>query len=146
MLAEAATAGMLHDVGKLVLADALGAEYTDTMRERFGGAQAIWQIEQETFGASHAEVGAYLLGLWGLPEPVIAATAWHHRPSESGVREFSALTAVHAGDVIAHRLERLKNPARPVEAPDERYLESLSLLAALPRWVELCIDREERSD
>ena len=146
MLAEAATAGMLHDVGKLVLADALGAEYTDTMRDRFGGGQAIWQIEWETFGASHAEVGAYLLGLWGLPEPVIAATAWHHRPSESGLREFSALTAVHAADVVAHRIERRRNSDRPVEAPDERYLESLALVGALPRWVELCIGREERND
>ena len=112
MLSEVATAGMLHDVGKLVLADALGMS-TTALRERFGGNLAIWQIEQEAFGASHAEVGAYLLGLWGLPATVIAATAWHHRPSESGTREFSAITAVHAADVIAHRIERRANPDRP---------------------------------
>jgi HD-like signal output (HDOD) protein/CheY-like chemotaxis protein len=144
MLSEVATAGMLHDVGKLVLADALGTEYTNALRDRFGGKLAIWQIEQETFGASHAEVGAYLLGLWGLPQTVIAATAWHHRPSESGTCEFSALTAVHAADVIAHRIERRSNPDRPVEPPDKDYLASLALLDALPRWVQLCIRREER--
>ncbi len=144
MLSEVATAGMLHDVGKLVLADALGTEYTSALRERFGGNLAIWQIEQEAFGASHAEVGAYLLGLWGLPETVIAATAWHHRPSENGTREFSAITAVHAADVIAHRIERRANPDRPLEPPDEDYLESLALLDALPRWVQLCTRREER--
>jgi len=144
MLSEVATAGMLHDVGKLVLADALGTEYTSALRERFGGHLAIWQIEQEAFGASHAEVGAYLLGLWGLPETVIAATAWHHRPSENGTREFSAITAVHAADVIAHRIERRANPDRPLEPPDEDYLESLALLDALPRWVQLCTRREER--
>ena len=144
MLSEVATAGMLHDVGKLVLADALGTEYTTALRERFGGNLAIWQIEQEAFGASHAEVGAYLLGLWGLPATVIAATAWHHRPSESGTREFSAITAVHAADVIAHRIERRANPDRPLEPPDEDYLESLALLDALPRWVQLCVRREER--
>jgi HD-like signal output (HDOD) protein len=144
LLSEAATAGMLHDVGKLVLADALGAEYTSALRDRFGEKLAIWQIEQETFGASHAEVGAYLLGLWGLPESVIAATAWHHRPSESGSREFCALTAVHAADVIAHQIERQSNPDRPVEPPDNDYLESLAIQDAMPRWVEICKRREER--
>jgi putative nucleotidyltransferase with HDIG domain len=144
LLSEAATAGMLHDVGKLVLADALGAEYTSVLRDRFSGNLPIWQIEQETFGASHAEVGAYLLGLWGLPESVIAATAWHHRPSESGTREFSALTAVHAADVIAHQIERQSNPDRPVEPPDDDYLDSLALRDAMPRWVRLCVHREER--
>jgi hypothetical protein len=82
--------------------------------------------------------------LWGLPATVIAATAWHHRPSESGTREFSAITAVHAADVIAHRIERRANPDRPLEPPDEDYLESLALLDALPRWVQLCVRREER--
>jgi HD-like signal output (HDOD) protein len=135
---------MLHDVGKLVLADALGAEYTSVIRDRFNGNLAIWRIEQETFGASHAEVGAYLLGLWGLPESVIAATAWHHRPSESGDGEFSALTAVHAADVIAHQIERRSNPDRPTEPPDHDYLETLALPDAMPRWMQLCVGGEER--
>jgi putative nucleotidyltransferase with HDIG domain len=138
VLAEAATAGLLHDIGKLVLADALGAEYTATLRQRFGGAEAVWLIERDTFSASHAEVGAYLLGLWGLPQAVIAATAWHHRPSESTQQGFTVLTAVHAANVIAHRIERERNPDRPVEPPDGAYLDALGLSARLPAWQQLC--------
>ena len=94
LLAEAATAGMLHDVGKLVLADALGGEYTDALHEGFGAGHAIWQIEREAFGSSHAEVGAYLLGLWGLPEAVIAAVSV--APSAVGERRGRVLRA-HGG-------------------------------------------------
>jgi putative nucleotidyltransferase with HDIG domain len=136
-------AGLLHDIGKLVLADALGAEYTATLRQRFGGAETVWLIERETFSASHAEVGAYLLGLWGLPPAVIAATAWHHRPSQSTQQGFTVLTAVHAGNVIAHRIERERNTDRPVEPPDDAYLEGLGLAARLPLWHELCSALEE---
>jgi putative nucleotidyltransferase with HDIG domain len=138
VLAEAATAGLLHDIGKLVLADALGTEYTATLRQRFGGDQAVWLIERDTFSASHAEVGAYLLGLWGLPQAVIAATAWHHRPSQSTQHGFTVLTAVHAANVIAHRIERQRNPDRPVEPPDDAYLDALGLSARLPAWEQLC--------
>ena len=45
-------------------------------------------------GASHAEVGAYLLGLWGLPYPVIEAVAHHHAPERSGARQFDVLAAL----------------------------------------------------
>ena len=46
------------------------------------------------------EVGAYLLGLWGLPSPVVEAVAWHHRPRDCPQQTFSALTAVHAANIL----------------------------------------------
>jgi len=142
-VAEAATAGLLHDVGKLVLANALGTEYTDVLRNGFGDGRAVWQIEADAFGASHAEVGAYLLGLWGFPEQIIAATAWHHRPAEIGTRELPAVTAVHAGDAIAHRLEQRDDPNRPAADPDRAYLEELGLADAMPRWLASCAKRDD---
>jgi putative nucleotidyltransferase with HDIG domain len=139
-LAEVTTAAMLHDIGKIVLADALGAEYTDVVRARFGSGRPIWQVEAEAFGGSHAAVGACLLGLWGLPDAVVAATAWHHDPRAGGDLEFTALTAVHAGNAVAHCLERDRNPERPVEPPDLAYLASLGLDNKMPRWLALCRD------
>ena len=140
-VAEAATAGLLHDVGKLVLADALGTEYTGVLRNGFGHGRAVWQLEADAFGASHAEVGAYLLGLWGFPQQIIAATAWHHRPAEIGTRGLLALTAVHAGDAIAHRLEQRDGPSRSTE-PDYGYLAELGLADAMPRWIASCAQRD----
>ncbi|MEO7270988.1 MAG: HDOD domain-containing protein [Vicinamibacterales bacterium] len=142
--AEAATAGLLHDVGKLVLADALGAEYTEALRDGFGDGRAVWEIEADAFGASHADVGAYLLGLWGFSEQIIAATAWHHRPSEIGTRGLLTLTAVHAADAIAHRLEQRVNREPSAAVPDGAYLAAIGRADAMPRWLELCTGHENR--
>ena len=51
-------------------------------------------------GTTHAEVGAYLLGLWGLPDPIVEAVAWHHNPGGCPGKAFTPLTAVHAADAI----------------------------------------------
>lgn len=143
-LAEITTAAMLHDIGKIVLADALGSEYTDLLRGQFGSGRPVWQVEQAAFGATHAAVGACLLGLWGLPDSLVAATAWHHNPSASGESTFSTLAAVHLGNVVAHRLEHERNPDRPVTAPDTAYLGGLGLDTSLPRWLALCRAEDHR--
>jgi putative nucleotidyltransferase with HDIG domain len=82
---EAFTAGLLHDTGRLVLAMKLGEEYWVTV----GGAtesQAVESIESAAYGASHAEVGAWLLEAWSLPPAIIDAVREHHgSPLRPGV-------------------------------------------------------------
>ena len=82
-LADAAfTAGLLHDIGALVLLHAAPPDYVralDRKKELSGDSAAA---EREIFGVTHAEVGAYLLGLWGIPFPIVEAVAFHHRPNE----------------------------------------------------------------
>lgn len=56
--------------------------------------------EIEVIGASHAEIGAYLLGIWGLPYPVVEAVAHHHQPGRIVQHEFDVLSAL----VIGHTL------------------------------------------
>jgi HD-like signal output (HDOD) protein len=131
-------AGMLHDAGKLVLASKLPEAYRERVAEAGARGVPTFVAELERCGASHAEVGAYLLGLWGLPQAVIAATARHHRPSQSTHQGFTVLTAVHAANVIAHRIERQRNPDRPVEPPVDEYLEGLGLGGRLGSWEQLC--------
>ena len=75
--------------------------------------------------ATHAEVGAYLLDLWGLPAPLVEAVALHHQPSLANDSEFSSLTAVHAANVFAH--EATGVGAGVDEHLDLPYLESLGL-------------------
>jgi hypothetical protein len=50
--------------------------------------RSLVEAEREALGCTHAEVGAYLLGLWGLPDPIRLAVAFHHRPSDAGVCDF----------------------------------------------------------
>jgi putative nucleotidyltransferase with HDIG domain len=78
---DAFLAGMLHDVGKLLLLDhpRYYQKLLQTLSQK--NDQPLIETEYELFGTSHAEVGAYLLGLWGLPDPVVEAVACHHRPS-----------------------------------------------------------------
>jgi len=96
----ALVAGLLHDVGKLVLAANLPEEYASALAFAAREGIGLPGAEYEVFGATHAEVGAYLLGLWGLPDPIVAATAFHHSPTRSQAKQFSPLTAVHVANAL----------------------------------------------
>ncbi len=100
---DAFLAGLLHDIGKLVLVDALPAKYDQAMHLAENERQPYWEAEQRVFGTSHAEIGTYLLWLWGLPDAVVEAVAYHHAPSRCPVRHASPLTAVHVANRLAHR-------------------------------------------
>ncbi len=133
---HAAVAGLLHDVGRLVLQDSL----PDACREALARARAegrpAWEVERDVLGASHAEVGGCLLGLWGVPEPIVEAVAWHHRPGDCPAAGFSALTAVHAADALAGG----DDPG--AGGPDAAYLGRLGLADRVGRWQGLLDPRE----
>jgi HD-like signal output (HDOD) protein len=77
---EAFVSGLLHDAGKAALAFNFPQEYAQALRDPVDGEVDRLGAEQRAFGASHADVGGYLLGLWGLPVPVVEAIALHHQP------------------------------------------------------------------
>ena len=95
---SAMMAGLLHDIGKLILARSFPKEYRQVLEEAREKNVSQWMVEQEVFGATHGEIGAYLLGLWGLHSAVVEACAFHHHPHLSSQAGFSLLTAVHIAD------------------------------------------------
>jgi putative nucleotidyltransferase with HDIG domain len=101
----AATAGMLHDIGKVMLASQWPKVYQEVLARTQQENVPLWEAERAVFGAGHAEVGAYLLGLWGLPDPIIEAVVWHHQPEACPGEHFTPLTAVHAANALAHEAE-----------------------------------------
>jgi len=131
---EAFTAGMLHDIGKLVLAVNLPREYAEAMRLAQGGLE-LTLAEQQIFGANHADVGGYLIGLWGLPVPVIEAIALHHNPSRAPQPAMSPLTSVHAANVL---VQETPAPANRLPAPsfDTKYLELAGVASRVAVWRE----------
>ncbi len=130
-------AGALHDVGKIVLADNFGRDYTVLCHKAKAQQTPIVELEIEKFGASHADVGGHLLGLWGLQQEIIEAVAFHHDPSNSVDEEFTPLTAVHVANVLT---EQSKDPAlepNTIGPVDETYLGILGLQHRLGSWQAL---------
>jgi putative nucleotidyltransferase with HDIG domain len=130
---EAFVGGLLHDIGKLVLASSFPDDYARILKIGREGTLPLVTAEENTFGANHAEVGGYLLGLWGLPVPVVEAIALHHNPTECTHMGFSPLTAVHA----ANALVNFDGPRERVfvsEKLDSSYLKLLGLDDRLQAW------------
>jgi putative nucleotidyltransferase with HDIG domain len=134
-------AGILHDIGMLVMATGMTEAYEKVLARLQEGEEHLIDVEREVIGAGHPEVGAYLLGLWGFPDPVIEAVAYHHEPSRCLKREVSPLAAVH----IANSLECAHSPYRGGKSNrfrDEDYLEASGchvdepvLRAICERWL-----------
>ena len=129
------SAGLLHDIGKLIIASS-DPDMARTIPDiASASGRAVWQVEKEMLGCTHAEVGAYLLGIWGLPFPIVEAVAWHHRPSESPASEMSPLAAVHVANALEARSHGL---APDDETMDVVFLERIRRLHRLEVWTEAC--------
>jgi HD-like signal output (HDOD) protein/CheY-like chemotaxis protein len=126
-------AGMLHDTGKLVLAANYPEDYERVKQLTRAGSLSGCEAEKEIFGVNHATVGGYLLGLWGLPVPVVEAIALHHSPQLNTSPEFSALTAVHVANVLEHERTEPLDPAEDEELHNE-YLTGLGLTKRVAVW------------
>jgi HD-like signal output (HDOD) protein len=139
-------AGMFHDLGKLILVTNFQKSYQKILTEAGKNRQNLWDLEYEIFGTSHAEIGAYLMGLWGLEYPVIEAIAFHHRPGKSLSNSTGLLTAVHFGDAF----DRLKNGSNDLNNEDglkqldRRYLDHLGVAGRINDWQMVCKGVKER--
>jgi HD-like signal output (HDOD) protein len=132
-------AGLLHDIGRIILADGLPEQYSKVWEETRKNKQPLWQAEQAEFGASHADVGAYLLGLWGLPNPIVEAVAFQDAPSLCVVTGFSPLAAVHVASAFAHEKDGASTESVHI---DLDYLTKLGLADRLTEWREICFKEE----
>ncbi len=133
---DAFMAGLFHDLGKLVLIANLPEQYGKILHMVHDGKINQLDSEMEVFGATHSEVGAYLLGLWGFPDPMIEAALYHHYPAKSHLECFSSLTAVHVGNVIANEMDPPEGWNIPLI--DREYLDRLKLTERIDEWRQLC--------
>jgi HD-like signal output (HDOD) protein len=128
-------AGLLHDVGKLVLASKLNSEYRKVFEIASRDGTDLLDAERKTLGATHAEVGAYLLGLWGLSDSVVEAVAYHHSPEKCLSKQFSTLTAVHAANAISRHVSAAgDSPGLPGLSTE--YIERIGKADRLQAWIE----------
>ena len=133
---SALMAGMLHDIGKLVLADQFSREWEQVARDIAENNATPCDAERAAFGATHAELGAFLLGLWGLDYSITETLAYHHIPGKCSVQAFGTLACVHVGNVIEHELSESKE--RSHNLIDTEYLDRIHLGHRLTAWTDLC--------
>jgi HD-like signal output (HDOD) protein len=132
-------AALLHDIGYLVLACKMPDMFCSTLSHAKEYGCAAFEAEEELLGASHAEIGAYLLGLWGMPNIAVEAIAHHHRPCRIRHTGFDCAAAVYVADLLAHELRTHPHDSTGAELKksDREHLEALGVLSHYPEFREL---------
>jgi len=130
---ECFLAGLLHEIGTLILEDNFSEEYVRARELSISQDIPLYQAEHEVFGATHAAVGAYLLGLWSLNDGVVEAVAFHHQPQLAESSGFSPLVAVHVADMLVQSgyIDGIKPTA---EEGEFALLKDIGLEERLERW------------
>ncbi|MBL4699699.1 MAG: HDOD domain-containing protein [Phycisphaeraceae bacterium] len=130
MTDAAFTAGLLHDTGKMILSSRLPEVYTDVLKEVHETGQPSWEIEKTKLGFNHADIGGYLLKLWGLPDHIVSTVLFHQEPAKSHETQFTLLAAVHAAN---HIVNKMNHPAKPNRL-DHEYLQQLGITDTIRQW------------
>jgi HD-like signal output (HDOD) protein/CheY-like chemotaxis protein len=129
-------ASILHDIGRVALAVALPEDFSRTRELAEAKGVPLHQAEQIVFKCTHAEISAHILALWGLPNPLVEAVAFHHRPADLPEPQFGIAGAIHVADALDHlRPTPGVAKADPYDRFDREYLRSVGMLGELPKWI-----------
>lgn len=135
---EAFATALVHDVGRVIMAMAVPTKYREVMERRRSTGSEVHLAEKTVFGVTHAEIGAYLLGVWGLPVAMVEAVAYHHNVRGVGDGEHELLAATYVAD---HFVEGLIAPSMTYEELTERldmeFLKSAGAAERLVQWQQI---------
>jgi HD-like signal output (HDOD) protein len=137
---DAFTAAMLHDIGKLVLVTRMPQVYGPLFDKSATELVAAHALEAEGAHVSHEIVGAYLLGLWGIPWPIVEAVAYHHHPARVRHEGFEVLDAVHVANHLIHEVMAGGNAPGEGYGLDDEYLSRMGVASKLDSWREMATE------
>jgi len=132
-------AGMLHDLGKLVLAMGMPEQYARVLAAAVEAPTRELEFEMLEMHASHSDVGAYLVGLWGLPNTIAEAIAYHEDPEQSKVDTFGLPAIIHVADRIA-KFPDVADPRAPELRLNVDYLAKNGRAGHWSKWRAICSD------
>lgn len=132
---EAFLAGIVHDVGKLILMDNYPKRYDEARRQALAQSRPLSEVEREVFHINHTEITAFLLCLWGMSEGTIEAVRCHNEPFCTKQIGFGPAAALY----VANHLARKIRPPDPFVIPDLNtdYLDSIGCRERVKEWKEL---------
>ena len=140
MAEESYVGGLLHACGKLILSANFPSKYVEVNKMVEEDGMPLLDAEVKIFGAHHGQVGAFILGLWGLAGPIVEAVHWYRNPSNSIPVDFQPLTSVHVASSLIFEpgdeeedLPSDRGLFNNAEL-DKDYLEKISLLNRLEDW------------
>ncbi len=134
---RAGMAGMLHDVGKLILIRNKPEQFEEIYQRSKSESVSRHELEKDYFGITHAEVGAYLLGIWNLPDDVVKAISYHHKPSLASLdTSYSMVLSVYVTNVLCHQ-QTVQQKKGNLYRIDKNYLSELNMVNKLPQWREI---------
>jgi HD-like signal output (HDOD) protein len=135
------TAALIHDVGQIILAHGFPERFAEAVRLAREQDCPLHEAEGHAFGVTHAEMGAYLLGIWGLPFDIVEAVAYHHTPHVTSGDDLDILAAVHLADALIDTAGHPGGEDAVRARLDEAFLTSAGMPMNLGQWRELA-DRE----
>lgn len=135
---SAVVAALLHDVGELVLANSMPDHFTAAQARATKHKCPLFEAEEDLLGISHAELGAYLLGLWGIDHTIVEAVAHHHRPTRIPHSGLDTSAAVYLSTLLVAELDAHPTDLKgdQLRESDRQTLESLNLLTQFPAFRE----------
>jgi HD-like signal output (HDOD) protein len=136
-------AGMLHGLGALVLARNLPERLRRVRAALAETGRPSHELEEEEFGVCQGRIGGYLLGVWGLPDPVMEAVAYHQTPSAATRTGFSPLAALH---VAAAWVTDPESKDLGSVRLDREWAAASGLADKLERWAEICAESGDGDD
>jgi HD-like signal output (HDOD) protein/CheY-like chemotaxis protein len=140
-------AALLHDIGRLVLASKMPDKFCAALLRASERGCEPFEAEEELLGTSHAEIGACLLGLWGIPNLAVEAIAHHHRPTRIPHSGFDISVALYVADLLAHELDAHPQGSTGLEIKesDRACLETLGILPRLAEFRLLALETQLKS-
>jgi len=139
---DAFLAGLLHDVGRLILASNLPRHYAEVLAAWRSGEDSLVELECRRFGSAHPEAGGFLLGLWGLSDAVVESVAFHEQPGRCPATGVGPLTYVHVAQAAVGAGESAV--ARTPAGLDDDYLERVHCTTRIEAWCALVAHHASR--
>jgi HD-like signal output (HDOD) protein len=125
---DAWLAGLLHDIGYWILIQECPKELAAALKLSRDEGLSLVDCERQITSATHAEIGAYLLGLWGLPYAIVEDVALHHAPATVTPHGYDLVGALAVSHALIHPVKghAIGPPTQPDGRVNARYLASLN--------------------